>query len=351
MHGVNCHRACYPVIWWNKAISINVWVQLKRINLNHNIVWVSSRRTSKIWSASKKMRHATSITNAKIKISQHLYIERSIYLRTIERWTYEWVRRAMWRNVQCFKQSHQFIVHFDWKALFVFAGKLACRGVCVCQTHVRQYRSNVLCKRSWNRLSKRKMLNSRWCRTVAWQTILIRLASVIFVRCKCNWELMWAVKWNRNWPRTSSCIFSVLVGFFVLLTAASTFYDYYWTRHGSECWKNSEWIFSIFFQNQISFDFAETTVELYTTFSVYTNLPKIFAISRNKSPDMFECLNGIRVLSAIWVIYGHAFVLSIATPMSNVATLLTVIYNTFSNSIRSIGILITLMAAISIFSG
>nr|XP_027214734.1 nose resistant to fluoxetine protein 6-like [Penaeus vannamei] len=40
-------------------------------------------------------------------------------------------------------------------------------------------------------------------------------------------------------------------------------------------------------------------------FSIYTNLSKLFQLNTTKSSQNITCLHGIRVLSMIWVVYGH----------------------------------------------
>lgn len=45
-------------------------------------------------------------------------------------------------------------------------------------------------------------------------------------------------------------------------------------------------------------------------FSFYTNLPKIFRINTNESEEVISCLHGIRVLTMVWVVMGHAFLIS-----------------------------------------
>lgn len=54
-------------------------------------------------------------------------------------------------------------------------------------------------------------------------------------------------------------------------------------------------------------------------FSVYTNGKKIFATKRTKSEYTMECLNGIRVFSALWVMYAHAHVMVMLGPVFNFA--------------------------------
>lgn len=57
-------------------------------------------------------------------------------------------------------------------------------------------------------------------------------------------------------------------------------------------------------------------------FSVYTNGKKLLKV-RTSSSEL-SCLNGIRVLSLIWVIAGHSFSVTATGPVSNALDILTV---------------------------
>lgn len=62
---------------------------------------------------------------------------------------------------------------------------------------------------------------------------------------------------------------------------------------------------------------------LLTAFSVYTNGKKLFKIS-TENPCNIRCLNGIRVFSTFWVVFGHRFLIEfLMMPMKNPTAILT----------------------------
>lgn len=52
-------------------------------------------------------------------------------------------------------------------------------------------------------------------------------------------------------------------------------------------------------------------------FSIPTNAEKLFNCSSEKSKNSIGCLNGMRALSMIWVIFGHTVATNIGFPTIN----------------------------------
>lgn len=66
------------------------------------------------------------------------------------------------------------------------------------------------------------------------------------------------------------------------------------------------------------------------SFSIYTNGSKLFSINRSKSTDVIDCLHGIRVLSILWIVLGHTYMLILQSPVSNQAYMLKWVRNLFT---------------------
>lgn len=49
----------------------------------------------------------------------------------------------------------------------------------------------------------------------------------------------------------------------------------------------------------------EVQNKFWSSFSVYTNGMKLFDITKVKSPNAINSMNGLRVLSIFWIIIGH----------------------------------------------
>lgn len=64
---------------------------------------------------------------------------------------------------------------------------------------------------------------------------------------------------------------------------------------------------------------SEEKIPILIAFSMYTNGQKLFATKRSRSDHTMDCLNGIRVFSALWVIYAHAHIMTMLAPTFNFA--------------------------------
>ncbi|KAL5292654.1 hypothetical protein ACFFRR_011434 [Megaselia abdita] len=60
--------------------------------------------------------------------------------------------------------------------------------------------------------------------------------------------------------------------------------------------------------------------ESFLAFSIIHNSHKLFAINTKPNPNSINCLHGIRSLSMVWVIYGHAIVWYLLFPILNLRT-------------------------------
>lgn len=60
---------------------------------------------------------------------------------------------------------------------------------------------------------------------------------------------------------------------------------------------------------------------ILAAFSVYNNGEKLFKTTTSSSANVMECVNGIRVLSIVWVIYSHSYVIFILAPTKNLAVM------------------------------
>lgn len=50
---------------------------------------------------------------------------------------------------------------------------------------------------------------------------------------------------------------------------------------------------------------------------MYSNARKIFNCTKSTSDEVVDCLNGIRVLSLVWIILGHSQITSVLGPLTN----------------------------------
>lgn len=52
-------------------------------------------------------------------------------------------------------------------------------------------------------------------------------------------------------------------------------------------------------------------------FSLYVNMNILFKVSSKKSANIISCLNGIRCMSIIWIIFGHSYMINLLLPNAN----------------------------------
>lgn len=65
------------------------------------------------------------------------------------------------------------------------------------------------------------------------------------------------------------------------------------------------------------FILTEKKREILVAFSAFTNGRTIFSFEHTKSPDVIECLNGIRAITTAWVIFTHSYHMYTVFPTNN----------------------------------
>lgn len=80
-----------------------------------------------------------------------------------------------------------------------------------------------------------------------------------------------------------------------------------------------------------------TGVELFKAFSLFVNFKLLCKMSGNKkSPNVIHCLNGIRCLSIVWIVFGHCYMVVLLLPTNvNSAEILDWLRTPFSMFLQS----------------
>lgn len=63
--------------------------------------------------------------------------------------------------------------------------------------------------------------------------------------------------------------------------------------------------------------FSDEKNQLLLAFSIQTNAKKLFSCAESKLSTQIECLNGIRVISAMYVVAGHTAYMYEYLPVQN----------------------------------
>ncbi|XP_068912453.1 nose resistant to fluoxetine protein 6-like [Tenebrio molitor] len=97
-----------------------------------------------------------------------------------------------------------------------------------------------------------------------------------------------------NPPLTNGAIVTIVILALLLSTVVlSTVYDMFCIFHGHK-----------------------SCPMLVKCFSAYTNSMKLFKMT-TPTPDQLPCLNGLKCLSMVWVVYGHTFAAQMVWPITN----------------------------------
>lgn len=80
----------------------------------------------------------------------------------------------------------------------------------------------------------------------------------------------------------------------------------------------------IFPLNWWTLSFQGDKSQALLAFSFYSNGMKLLSYKKSRSPDVIQCLHGIRVISTQWVVLGHTFMTYLKLPVQNMSTVLGV---------------------------
>lgn len=75
---------------------------------------------------------------------------------------------------------------------------------------------------------------------------------------------------------------------------------------------------------------SEKPNKLFIAFSAYTNGQKLFDVTPSKSSSSIDCLNGIRALALMWIIFGHRMDNQTIFPIANPEIITEMSYQIYS---------------------
>lgn len=92
---------------------------------------------------------------------------------------------------------------------------------------------------------------------------------------------------------------------------------------------NTDYLFSVLFSLVAVLLIASTAYDvsmrqrekdphkLWIAFSLYTNGTKLFDVTRNTSNSAIDCINGLRALALLWILFGHRTHHTMGMPLTN----------------------------------
>lgn len=141
--------------------------------------------------------------------------------------------------------------------------------------------------------------------------------------------------WKSKWLIFSSyqsmcvCLSSGLLGTVFCLALVSTLYDILCTvnkcKFLRDKLKSSSYLWFEVAVNQIMFALIlGNKVQVLLAFSFYTNGMKLLSYKKSTSPEVMNCVHGIRVITTQWVVVGHTYVMYALLPTRNITAIATV---------------------------
>jgi hypothetical protein len=110
----------------------------------------------------------------------------------------------------------------------------------------------------------------------------------------------------------------IIFSLFGCLLIGSTVYDVVMKERKSK--ETEKKIFHMFYiSTYYLFCYLEPPSNVLRSFSVYSNANRLLSCEQSKSPDNLQCLNGLRVVSIVWVVFLHRHEFTLFQPNMNAA--------------------------------